>query len=162
MRICKHCGTKNFDIATTCEKCGQLVETPLDPVLERVGKLEYVAGAVHKNNGVCVAAKVFLILRCVGSGLLALCSFLLWLISLVAVEMYAGLFSGSGIEFYLAFVFWYFLISLIITVAGIWVTVHYCRETNAGRDVSVTFKVCILLLIDFIAGILMLCDAQHG
>ena len=39
-------------------------------------------------------------------------------------------------------------------------TVHYYRAVKDGRDVSVGFKVCVLLFVNLLAGILMFCDNQ--
>ena len=39
-------------------------------------------------------------------------------------------------------------------------TVHYCRAVREHRRVGVGFKVCSLLFVSLIAGILMLCDPE--
>ena len=37
-------------------------------------------------------------------------------------------------------------------------TVSYCRKIKNGESVSTGFKVCSLLFVSLIAGVLMLCD----
>lgn len=51
----------------------------------------------------------------------------------------------------------YFLIPLCWTVP---MTVCYFQNVKQHRPVSVTFKVCTLLFVSLIAGILMLCDKE--
>ena len=50
---------------------------------------------------------------------------------------------------------WFFLIPLCWTVP---MTVHYWRAVADNRPVGTGFKVCSLLFVNLIAGILMLCD----
>lgn len=49
--------------------------------------------------------------------------------------------------------FW--LISLVWTIP---MTVSYSNKINSGEQVGIGFKICTLLFVNFIAGILMLCD----
>lgn len=70
-----------------------------------------------KNSGLKTAAKVFMILSCVFTGLALLP--LAWTIPM---------------------------------------TVSYSRKIESGETVSTGFKVCTLLFVNLIAGILMLCD----
>lgn len=40
-------------------------------------------------------------------------------------------------------------------------TVSYCGKISRGEPVGVGFKVCSLLFVNMIAGILMLCDSEN-
>ncbi len=40
-------------------------------------------------------------------------------------------------------------------------TVSYCKKIERGEPVSVGFKICSLLFVSMIAGILMLCDSEN-
>lgn len=51
-----------------------------------------------------------------------------------------------------------YLIPLCWTIP---MTVHYCRAVKEGRYVGVGFKVCSLLFVSTIAGILMLVDGNN-
>ena len=37
-------------------------------------------------------------------------------------------------------------------------TIYYCQQVKAGRPVGTGFKVCTMLFVSMLAGILMLCD----
>ena len=37
-------------------------------------------------------------------------------------------------------------------------TVSYCKKVNRGEHISTGFKVCSLLFVSLVAGVLMLCD----
>ncbi|MBR2441835.1 MAG: hypothetical protein IKB20_02055 [Clostridia bacterium] len=37
-------------------------------------------------------------------------------------------------------------------------TISYCKKIKENRPISTSFKVCTLLFVNLIAGILMLCD----
>ncbi len=49
----------------------------------------------------------------------------------------------------------YFLIPLCWTIP---MTVKYCRSIEQNQPVSTAFKICSLLFVNLVAGILMLCD----
>ncbi len=51
-----------------------------------------------------------------------------------------------------------FLIPLCWTIP---MTVHYFKKVNNHEDVGVGFKVCSLLFVSLIAGIMMLCDSEN-
>lgn len=48
-----------------------------------------------------------------------------------------------------------YLIPLCWTIP---MTIHYCKAVKESRPVGIGFKVCSLLFVSLIAGILMLCD----
>ena len=48
-----------------------------------------------------------------------------------------------------------YLFPLIWTIP---MTVSYCNKINSGEKVSIGFKICALIFVNTIAGILMLCD----
>lgn len=50
---------------------------------------------------------------------------------------------------------WFFLIPLAWCIP---MTVHYFNCIRDGKEISVGFKVCSLLFVSLIGGILMLCD----
>lgn len=39
-------------------------------------------------------------------------------------------------------------------------TISYCNKINRGQKISTGFKICILLFVNSIAGILLLCDNE--
>ena len=40
-------------------------------------------------------------------------------------------------------------------------TLSYCRKIKNGERISTGFKVCSLIFVSLIGGILMLCDSEH-
>lgn len=50
-----------------------------------------------------------------------------------------------------------FLIPLCWTIP---MTVHYCKSVDNNTSVGIGFKICSLLFVNIIAGILMLCDSD--
>ncbi len=49
-------------------------------------------------------------------------------------------------------------IALIPLVWTIPMTIHYCNAKKNGNPIGIGFKICSLLFVNLIAGILMLCD----
>lgn len=52
----------------------------------------------------------------------------------------------------------YFLIPLCWTIP---MTVKYCRAVDAHKPVDTGFKVCTLIFVSLVAGIIMLCDNEQ-
>lgn len=54
------------------------------------------------------------------------------------------------------------LMSLIFYIVPLaWclpMTISYCKKIKRGEKVSIAFKICSLLFVSLVAGILMLCD----
>lgn len=160
MKFCTHCGTEIMDAAVLCPKCGSAVnlsETGVTqastPVLTPSRKYcSHCGEAVLNDAVVCpkcgcslsttmatsgsglqTAAKVFMIISCV----------------LYAMLGILVLFSG-GVFVYLIPLLW-----------AIPMTLHYFKATKSGKPVGTGFKVCTLLFVSLVAGILMLCDNRR-
>ena len=52
----------------------------------------------------------------------------------------------------------YFLIPLIWTIP---MTMKYCNSIKNNQPISTGFKICTLLFVNLVAGILMLCDKDE-
>lgn len=52
----------------------------------------------------------------------------------------------------------YFLIPLCWTIP---MTIYYCRALKEKRPVGTAFKVCSLLFVSLVSGIIMLCDNER-
>ena len=101
MKYCQKCGTGVHDDAVVCTNCGCSVP----------GRT-----VSNGNDGLAVAAKIFLILGCIAQG---------WMLIPLA---------------------W----CLPITITA-------CNKMNRGEPVGVGLKVCALLFVNLIGGILLLC-----
>lgn len=107
MKYCQKCGKEIVDEAVVCTGCGCSVEVNVKK------------NADGGEDGLAVAAKVFLILGCVTQA---------WLLLPLA---------------------W----CLPITIA-------ICNRTRMNQPVGTGLKVCALLFVNFIAGILLFCRSD--
>ncbi len=133
MKYCPKCGTEMNDEDNVCCNCGASNDYK-------------VYHAVRKeNSGLKTATKVFLILSCVFTPIV-------WFI-----YGYAYLFP---IYYYVPIVaiLSALLISLIPLAWLIPMTVHYFNSLKNDEPVGTGFKVCTLIFVSMIGGILMLCD----
>ena len=168
MKICKNCGAQNFDISSSCEKCQQPFENeimtqsiePLEkPMTPQFVYNENFGREKPKNNGLHKAAKIFLIIE---SSILALCflfMFLMWVICMIAAQRIPD--AGTGDANLTTMMVLLSMIAIMIpTIFVGWITISYCGKLNAGECISTALKICILLFVNHIAGILLLCAEE--
>ena len=103
MKFCQTCGSEIHDEAVICPNCGCSVANKS-------------ASAKDGNDGLALAIKIFLILGCIGQGILLLP--LAWCLP---------------------------------------ITISICKKMKNGEPVGVGLKVCALIFVNTIAGILALC-----
>lgn len=161
MKICKNCGAENFEINTECEKCKQplLKEHFTPPTYQEIPNatsndipsIEYYSPA---SNGLSIAAKVIMIINTSALGLLSLFCFISW-IALLTSKIYE-------LRFFAVSFFICTWISIAFTIITLLMTVSYAKKINLKQPISTSFKVCTLLFVSFLAGILMLCDSKNG
>lgn len=106
--FCSKCGAEIMEEAVICPKCGCLVGNNNIKTLTNKKSSD--------SSGLKTAAKVFMIIGCVFSGL--------------------------------------YLITLAWTIP---MTINYCNKIKNNEPIGTGFKVCSLLFVNLIAGILMLC-----
>lgn len=94
--------------------------------------------AYKETNSLQTAAKIFMVLTCSVYGIISLIYFIVFFFTFVPV----------------------FLAYLLPLAWQIPMTVYYFKATNEHERVSTGFKVCTLLFVNLISGILMLCDNQ--
>lgn len=107
MKFCSKCGKEVHEEALICPNCGCSLKTENKKISN--------AG----NDGLAVAAKIFLILGCVAQGWLLLP--LAWCLP---------------------------------------ITISICNRMKAGEPVGTGLKVCSLLFVNIIGGILLLCRSD--
>lgn len=112
MKFCSKCGKEMVDEAVVCPSCGCSVEN------EKKATNENAANG--GNDGLAVAAKVFLILGCVAQGWLLLP--LAWCLP---------------------------------------ITISICNKMKYNQPVGTGLKVCALLFVNLIGGILLLCRSDE-
>lgn len=149
MKICQNCGAQNFDIRSTCERCGAPITALQVPYYKQQGiKPE----ASRQNSGLTVAAKVFMVISTVSNAIAFLLFFIIWMIAVSAAKKN----HDADIPAIIAFI--YTIVFLIPFIVSLFMTMKYFTKVNGREDVSVAFKVCTLLFVNLVAGILMLCD----
>ena len=154
--MCENCGATNYGISRACHKCKA-------PIKGRTNfeKIENVP-AVAKVANVMLVISFALYLSFAIS-----CSIYL-VASVVALENFLTTFFGFLMRFlpvfstfltrYKLFVF---AVILALFVPFSWLipmTTRYCHNISRGLEVGVGLKVCTLIFIHPVIGILMLCD----
>lgn len=112
MKFCTKCGAEVAEDATICLSCGVPIEqaTAQQPV------------APAPVSGITTAAKIFMILGTIATGLSLYLIPLAWCIPM---------------------------------------TVIYFKKLKNNEPIGTGFKVCSLIFVSLIGGILMLCDKEH-
>ena len=151
-KFCTYCGAEVLPAAIVCPKCGCPVKS--------------TAKAAGKGNGLQTAATVLMVINC---ALLALAAVAMVFLMVVFCAMYSSIYYldyaeivaelGMDPRGYFALLGLVYLIPLIW---GIPMTVHYFKATKNKKPVGVGFKVCTLLFVNLVAGILMLCDNSNN
>lgn len=192
MKYCVNCGKQIADEAAFCVNCGKAADK-----LPAEGKAKYCAhcgAALGEGADYCIscgcrvacapkeeerpskddlgtAAKVFMVLGCVGAGLAAVA-----LIVLASITTYISVAAASvgntnwaygwlPITIYrwlpITIYLWACGIGLLISLAWcIPLTVYVFRCIKNGRAISTAAKVCILIFVNTISGILLLCRKE--
>lgn len=107
MKYCQKCGKEIMDETVICPGCGCKVEGE---------KQTKNAG----NDGLAIAAKIFLILGCIAQG---------WL--------------------------------LVPLAWCLPITISICNQMKRGEPVGMGLKICSLLFVNLIGGILLLCRSDE-
>ena len=136
VKYCAYCGNQLLKEAVMCPKCGKAVDD----------KKVAVANA-EKSRILKLVVKI-LMLVAIGSCVVNL------LETMFATPTWFVINIGQ------------FEISYKIFVHSIplfWIipmTVHYFKATKQNQPIKIGFKVCTLIFVNFVAGILMLCDTD--
>lgn len=180
---CKRCGSQITDDAIFCSKCGCKVEnvetasqssqtntvydsnsanviTPHTLPASNTTLAEPKQTPPRKNTGTQGTAKGFLVLACVVVAILSI--FFLLLYIMIRNIIYTD---PEMIEYYYGYdtlILYILCILLVFFVVSLLMTTHYFHATKDGVPVSTAFKICTLIFVSFIAGIIMLCDKDEG
>lgn len=140
MKFCPKCGSELLDDAVVCPNCGTSVDNQ--------------SGAVAnsgKNKTLGTVAKVFMIIAIVGCILTALGAML---------SLMGGVPEGTPAEEALLLKSMYIgqLVGGLLPLAwGIPMTIIVSRKLRNHERIGTGFKVCTLIFVSLIAGILLLC-----
>jgi len=147
MKYCSRCGTEIADDARFCHNCGA-------ECMDRYASASAVQGQVSSPvSGIRTAAKVFMVLEI---ALRIMAAFGALICILAAPELLAfDAIEKSDLILYAVI----YGIGPIITLAWcVPMTRSYFDKVKKGESVSFEFKMCTLLFVSLIAGILMFCD----
>lgn len=146
-KYCTHCGAELKEGADVCLNCGRRVERPSCPPPPPRSRS-------NVNNVLATIAKVFMVLTCASCGVVAISCLILGLVFMsYGVTDDAGVLAGVIMYIYAA-------CGLIPLAWCIPLTVHVFRATKAHAPISTAAKVCILIFVDLVAGILLLCMTE--
>ncbi len=144
MKYCTKCGQQLLDGDCYCPKCGTKVENNMNFYTNYSNNFDN--GQCYngqKRNTLQLIAMIFMIISCAWCGFLFLFNITI---------------NPNNLPSNYAF-----LVALGYLVPLFWalpMTIVYISKTKKKENVSTAFKVCSLLFVNFIAGILMLCDNQ--
>ena len=154
MKVCRNCGAENFDIHTACTKCGSALSAPASYAGHLKSAPSITAKkAVYAESGLSTAVKVFMVISTVTGAIATLFYFVCWLLLLTALKE-TGVLPVSA---------WAgMMIMLAYTIVAFLMTNSYFRKIYEKVPIGTAFKICTLIFISTIAGILMLCDKNDG
>lgn len=167
--FCSKCGSslKNVDMANTTQQTSyqnntsNSVEfiTPHTIPTSTTTLAEPYQPQPRKNTGAHGSAKGFLVTACVTAAILSIFFLLLYImirnIIYTDPEMIEYFYGYDTLILIFLFVF---LISFIISLS---MTIHYFHATKEGVPVGTAYKICTLIFVSLIAGIIMLSDKEE-
>lgn len=139
-KYCAKCGNKLSENAVYCTICGS-----------KFGEPDYWTKHKESNkSGLGLAAKILCIISSVCVGFFGL-------IYVIAMGIGLGVASQEGEYAVVIPLFMFIIIFIAICIVSISMTVSLCRRLKNNQTIGTGFKICILLLVNLIAGILLLC-----
>ena len=142
-KFCNYCGVETLKDAVVCPKCGCLLAKSSGNVLQIMTKILLVLSGVV----VLLGAIVMLILALVDTNIANACE------------------DNASYELYqlLSRIFISIFVACALSMAWIIpMTAHYFKATKNLQTVGTAFKVCTLIFVNLVAGILMLCDRSNS
>lgn len=145
MKYCQHCGAEIHDEAVICVKCGRSVETAK-------------SSSSNSSTTLLIIAKVFMIISCVvmpSFGLLY--GFIT--ISAASVAVMAATAAAS------TFIILGVMVIVFCCVPLAWMipmVINLNKKIKSGEPLGIAFKICTLLFVNTIAGILLLCHSDSN
>ena len=161
MKTCSNCGTKNFETNEVCEKCRQPLRliTTVQPNMEQLRAAiqpQYgneTATKANNGNGLRTAIKVFLILDTVRCALAALICGVLW-VTFLNLAQYSATARADAFTSAICII----ICVVQLTICVCMMITYFNKISSSRAKMSVGFKICTLLFVSFVGGILMLCD----
>ena len=179
MKYCTHCGKHLLDEAAICIGCGCDVRKVRGLTTEQPKKFcNYCGAEVFKDAVVCPTCgcqlagrsgnvlQIIIKSLMVMSGVAALFAAIVMLVLALIDANFAKIcIEDADYEFYelLSRIFISMFVAFALSLAWIIpMTVHYFKATKRNQAVGTAFKVCTLLFVNLIAGILLFFDANNS
>ncbi len=137
VKYCAYCGNQLLKEAVMCPKCGKAVDD----------KKVAVANA-EKGRILKLVVKILMLVAigsCVVNLLETMFTTPTWFVINIA-------------QFEISYELFIYSIPLFWQIPMI---VHYFKATKQNQPIKIGFKVCTLIFVNFVAGILMLCDTDN-
>ena len=163
MKICSHCQTQNFDINEVCSKCKQPLTVKSTFSAPQVTAIYQQTtrpnnSVTRKESDLSVAAKVFMIITCASLGLSLIGAVVFWIVMLILAQKTPSL--ETSILVITSFM--YVAVFFIGECVSFAMTKSYFTKISKKRPIGTAFKICMLLFVNLVAGILLLCDKGNG
>lgn len=172
MKYCPKCGTELADDNAYCSKCGawQYVET--QGKQEPASQQNPPEPKPPYHNTVATLNRILLMLECVSLFLTVLAAIVCTTLSATWLEEIKHMLQDLEQEYggAISSVYWMFA---NFGVVGIWMkalplawtvpmTLNYIKKSKANEPTTLAFKICTLIFVNVLVGILMLCFEQHA
>lgn len=161
--FCVHCGKEVDKLpldgqSRYCTRCGNPLSREFDEYCRYCyGKVNYIP--LKRNNAVkdslSAAAKVLLTLSCALAGLCGVVCIVIGAILTFGMRSAAEASSMAGLALLLCGMF-----ALISLTWRLPLTAHVFDHIKRGRRIGTAVKVCILLFVGLVSGILLLCRTE--
>ena len=138
MKYCTHCGNQILNEAEVCPKCGCAVN--------EVKKVSNISD-IEKSKIFQLIAKIFMLIALAGCFVDAIRTLLTSIWNVIG----GGVFENT----------YKIIVSLIPLIWIIPMTIHYFKVTSRKQSVGLAFKVCTLIFVNLVAGVLMLCETNY-
>lgn len=147
MKYCTHCGAQIEDEAKFCSACGKPTSSG-----------EFFSVVYHQEAPKRPSSNAKTL------GKIAFAFMIVTIVSLLVIALYFIVpFSRVLMVPEFAMVIWPTVIGCLIPLAWtIPMTVHLKKKLNANQPIGTGFKVCTLLFVNLISGILLLCRNEEG
>ncbi len=166
MGYCSHCGNPIYEDDDVCEYCGRQIyrENGSETYYKNIGREQLIT---RQRGNPYVAGKIFMLISVIICALGSILTMILC-ISLSTLFTNQEFLYGETIEGFETITLLGANIKFIFIIAGIgaliplcWyipMTVYVFRCSREYEEIGVVFKICVLLFVNVIAGILLLCD----
>lgn len=155
MKTCNNCGTKNFDTNSVCSRCGQ-------PIHEKNSHFQFsnphsisynqTNGTILTESGLSTAVKVSMLCITISLAIAFITFLILWIITLTL--------PNAQVEALLFLT--YMICCFIPTLIAFCMTISYFNKINAHEPIGIGFKICAIIFVGILPGVLMLCDSGNG